>query len=201
MTQRFFNCVSVILHPVFLTTIGIILLTIWLLPAVPEKSKLMLIGFSASYTIVIPLCFVALARITGFIESFNLRRRNERIISLIVTAVCLFFFSNMLKTWHAPLQMRAFVIGTVILMLIAAALTFFTRVSMHAIAWGGITALVSHLSFHVPNLSMFLAIVVLLSGLACTARLYLNEHLPRHIYTGFLIGFATIWSTLFILSL
>jgi len=201
MAKRFFYGISLILHPVFLTTVGIMLLSVCLLPAAPLKSKMVLVLFSAGYSIVIPMCFITLAWLTGFVNSFQLRQRNERLMALIINVICLFFFQNMLTAWHAPRLMHSFTVGTMALMIVSAIICIFSHISLHAIAWGGLTALVSYLSFYLPNLSILLSVAIVLSGLAGTARLYLDEHTPIHIYSGFAIGFATIWLTLLILSL
>lgn len=199
MAQRFFNCVSIVLHPVFLTTTGIVMLTIWLLPGVPFKSSFMLALLGAAYSMLIPLSFIVIARFLGFIHSYQLKRRNERIISLVITSVSIYFFHRVLIAWHVSPTIRHFVIGVILLMLIAAVITFFARISLHTIAWGGLTALVSYVSLYKEELSITLAVVVLLSGLVGTARLYLDQHKPAHIYAGYVVGFATIWLTLIIL--
>ncbi len=80
-------------------------------------------------------------------------------------------------------------------------MSLFTRISLHAIGWGGLTALVSYLSYLHPGLSGLLAATVLLSGLAATARLKLNQHSPWQIYVGFALGFIVIWITFIISSL
>lgn len=201
MAQRFFYCISIVFHPVFLTTIGMILLTLWLLPGIPFKSSFMLAVICAAYSIAIPLSFIVIARLSGFIHSYQLKRRNERIMSLVITAVSIYFFHRVLVAWHVSPTIRHFVVGVIVLMLIAAALCFISRISLHTIAWGGLTALISYISFYKTELSVVLAVAVLLSGLVGTARLYLNEHKPIQIYSGYMVGFVTIWLTLIILSL
>ena len=97
--------------------------------------------------------------------------------------------------------MRMYVMGSAVMLTMAAIITHFSRVSLHTIGWGGMTALVSYLSYLQPGMSGLLAASVLLSGLAATARLKLNEHTSWQIYIGFVLGFAVIWITFIISSL
>lgn len=200
MTDRFFHCVSIILHPIFLTTLGMIVIIGLAMPGA-VSTQLMLLGFCVGYTIVLPMIFIAFARIIGYVSNFQMRERRERIFALTVAAVCAFAFGHILNNWHAPAVMHSYVLGSAVMLTMAAVLTHFSRISLHTIGWGGMTALVSYLSYLQPGMSGFLAATVLLSGLAATARLKLNEHSPWQIYVGFALGFIVIWITFIISSL
>ena len=200
MTDRFFNCVSIVLHPIFLTTLGMIFIISILMPGA-VSTQLMLLGFCAGYTIVLPMIFIGFARVIGYVSNMQMRGRRERVFTLTVAAVCAFAFGHILGNWHAPAVMRLYVTGSAVLLTLAALLSLFSHISLHAIGWGGLTALVSFLSFTQPGLSGLLAVTVLLSGLAATARLILNEHTPLQIYSGFAVGFVTVWIIFIISSL
>lgn len=174
-----------------------ILLTSRLLPST-AYSHWLIIAVSAGYTVFVPLAFIAIARMAGFVSEFQMHRRKDRIFSLLVTCGCAFSFSYVLGGWHAPVIIRSFVSGSAAMLLITALISTFSRISLHTIGWGGLTALVSYLSFAQPDLSWILAFVVVMSGLVGTARIYLEEHSPRQVYLGFLLGFVTIWSTFII---
>lgn len=200
MIDRFFNCVSIVLHPIFLTTLGMIVIIGLTMPGA-VSTQLMLLGFSVGYTIALPMIFIGFARIIGYVSSLRMMERRERIFALTVAAVCAFAFQHILNNWHAPAVMRMYVMGSAVMLTMAAIITHFSRVSLHTIGWGGMTALVSYLSYLQPGMSGLLAASVLLSGLAATARLKLNEHTSWQIYIGFVLGFAVIWITFIISSL
>ena len=101
MTDRFFYCVSIVLHPIFLTTLGMI--------------------------------FIAFARMIGYVSSFQMRERRERVFALTVAAVCAFAFGHILNNWHAPAVMHAYVLGSALMLTLAALMSLFTRISLHAI--------------------------------------------------------------------
>jgi membrane-associated phospholipid phosphatase len=71
-------------------------------------------------------------------------------------------------------------------------ITSFWKISAHQTAMGGWVAVVAVLStkFTSEPLFYYLLLIILLSGLFGTARLYLNAHRPAEIYGGFLLGFG-----------
>ena len=200
MVNRFFNGVSIALHPIFLTTWGMIII-IWLMLPEALPSQWMLVLFCAGYTIVMPLVFIVFARMLGYVSDLRMRGRRERIFALVVAGVCAAAFDHILGSWHAPSIMRMFVIATAAIMIMAALLAFFSRISLHAIGWGGLVALVSYMSMLHPGLSLLLAIVVLLAGLVGTARIYLDEHKPWQVYVGFIVGFFATWIAFIIIPI
>ncbi len=197
MTNRLFNCISIILHPIFTLTLGMVIIISVLLPG-SLASQWMILAFCALYSVVMPMAFIGFARILGYVDDLRMRNKRSRIFALVVCAISILAFGHLLKNWHAPSVMQMFVTGVVVTLLIAALLAFFTRISLHTIGWGGLTAVVSFLSFSHPWISTLLAVVVLLAGLVGTARVYLNEHKPWQVYAGFAIGFVTIWMTFII---
>lgn len=200
MRNKIFTCISIALHPIFTVTLGMIIIINVLLPGA-LLSQWMLLLFCAGYSILMPIAFIGFARILGYVSDLRMRQRRERIFALVVNAISIIAFCRLLSSWHAPSVMQMFVMGTAVALFIAAVLSFFARISLHAIGWGGLTALVSFLSFSHPWISALLAVIVLLAGLAGTARLYLNEHSPWQVYLGYFIGFASIWVAFIIIPI
>ena len=186
MASKIFNCISIILHPVFMLTLGMIIIISVLLPG-SLSSQWILLTFCAGYSILMPLAFIGFARILGYVDDLRMRSKRSRVFALVVNAISIYAFGHLLANWHAPSVMQIFVMGVSITLVFAALMAFFTRISLHAIGWGGLTALVSFLSFSHPWISPLLA------GLAGTARIYLDEHKPWQVYAGYAIGFFFIW--------
>jgi membrane-associated phospholipid phosphatase len=68
---------------------------------------------------------------------------------------------------------------------------------MHMVALGGLIALILYISFYLKvNLSFYLILAVLASGITGTARLLLNAHTPGEVYSGFILGFAVVVGTM-----
>ena len=146
MTNRLFNCISIILHPIFTLTLGMVIIISVLLPG-SLVSQWMILAFCALYSVVMPMAFIGFARILGYVDDLRMRNKRSRIFALVVCAISILAFGHLLKNWHAPSVMQMFVTGVVVTLLIAALLAFFTRISLHTIGWGGLTAVVSFLSF------------------------------------------------------
>lgn len=192
MKNKIFNGISIALHPIFTLTLGMIIIISVLLPGA-LLSQWMLLLFCAGYSILMPLAFIGFARILGYVDDLRMRSKRSRVFALVVNAISIYAFGHLLANWHAPSVMQIFVTGVAITLVFAVLMAFFTRISLHAIGWGGLTALVSFLSFSHPWISPLLAVVVLLAGLAGTARIYLDEHKPWQVYAGYAIGFFFIW--------
>ena len=184
----------------FAVTFGIFIIIRLLMPVL-NQSTIMLMLFCVAYTVAMPLVFIGVAWKIGFVSNLKMVKRRERIFALAISAICAYIFSRILGSWHAPMIMRTFVLGATAMMAVAALLATFSRVSLHTIGWGGLTALVSYMSLSYPFLSRTLGLMVLISGLVATARLQLDEHTPCQVYSGFVIGFITIWITFIVSSL
>ncbi len=64
---------------------------------------------------------------------------------------------------------------------------------------GGLIALIIFISFYLKvNLSFYLILTVLFTGLTGTARLLLKAHTPVEVYSGFILGFAVVLATMMI---
>jgi hypothetical protein len=65
----------------------------------------------------------------------------------------------------------------------------FFKISMHALAMGGLCAFFTIFSMHDAFASgLYISICILIAGFVCTARLLLAEHTPFEIITGLLVG-------------
>lgn len=197
--NRFFNCISIIFHPIIVTTIGIALIVNWLLLSSTTSSLWLLYSLTVSYTIAMPLGIIMLGKSIGIIKSIWANERRERQFCLVITIICLCFFDNVIKQWNTFGTVHTFIYGSIALMAMAFIINFFWHISLHAIGWGGLTALVSYFSLYLPKLSLILGLVIVLSGLVGTARLYVKSHTPAQVFVGYAVGFVIIWSS-FLLS-
>jgi hypothetical protein len=72
------------------------------------------------------------------------------------------------------------------------------KVSMHMLAQGGLMAIHSHVVLHTGMLSDgWLALLILAAGLVGWSRLTLQAHSLSELYTGYAMGFISVWLTLF----
>lgn len=199
--------VSIACHPLFmLTYMLLILLTVnpylFGVNKLGDSSFLILMVFFS--TVFIPGVAIIMMKLLGLIESIELKDRQERIGPYIITGVFyLWMFRTLLDNPNIPIAFKIFVLGSTIALFAAFFVNLFSKVSMHTVGMGGLLAMVlitmfnySHGVFWV-NLPIFkfqmsmtqlLMMVILLSGMVGTSRLFLKAHNSQEVYGGYMIG-------------
>ncbi|MFO7822648.1 MAG: PA-phosphatase [Cyclobacterium sp.] len=159
-------------------------------PHAAKWSILLLICFA---TFLVPLLGLLGMKFSDTIQSFHLADQRERLFPFALVAVfyCMtsgFFYwkLNIDELLILTLSMATFCLIALTLV------TFFWKISAHQTAMGGWVALVAALSMKFYSAPMFyyLLLIISISGLVGTSRLYLNAHKPGEIYAGFGLGFG-----------
>lgn len=185
---------SVVFHPVFVPTYAIAFL-LYTNPHIfgpwgtPEIIRILLIAILN--TIFFPLFAIFLMRQLGFIESFQMKERQQRILVFIPTLVfwthTFITFSKLDNTPILPDIILGSVIGLSVALVISAV---FSKISLHAIGMGGLMAtvlLAAHATYY--DLTFHLCGIIILAGLVGSARLALQAHTTREVYNGYMVGF------------
>jgi len=74
---------------------------------------------------------------------------------------------------------------------IATVITFFYKISIHSLAWGGVVGILLSMNRMVEGTLLIPTIVaIVLAGLVMSARLFLNAHTLREVLSGALTGFV-----------
>jgi len=143
-----------------------------------------------------PIVTVLLLKGLKFIDSIYLRTQKDRVIPFIACMIWYFWiwyvWNNFGKTNAAidmPHEAVQFALATFLSTIIGLMVNIKMKVSLHAISAGIvltffiIMALTQELNFGV-----WLAIVVLLTGLVCTARFIVSDHTVQEVYGGLVAG-------------
>lgn len=211
---------SLIFHPLFILTYMLILLllvnpylfgvnNVW-------GSKLLILSVFLS-TVIIPAFSVLMMKLLGFVKTLEMKDRRERIVPYIWTGLFyLWLFINLYYNPEIPIAYTIFVLGATIGLFIAFFINLFSKISMHATGMGGLLGMIiitilqysyGNFTITLPLLGMtqlgmkgllFMAIVA--SGIVGTSRMLLSAHEPRDLYGGFLVGFASQFISLTVLS-
>ena len=185
--------ISYIFHPVFIPVYAV-----WFLVYIhPSYFS----GFSTAakkYTILIviynlvffPLLSVLLLKAVGFIQSIFLKTQKDRIIPYMACGIFFFWGYTIFKQQDLyPTILPSFILGIFLASSGALLANIYFKISMHAIAMGGLLSLFIIISnSNTMLMSWPLSIVILIAGLVCTARLLISDHTPKDIYTGLFIG-------------
>jgi hypothetical protein len=192
--NSFGNFFSIVFHPLFITTY-IAAFLIFIHPSVfagadPLTKKLKLI-LVALFTVVFPAFTVFLCWRLKLVRSLHLATSRERIVPYILA---MFFY---FMTWFVfknnmsdnPPVILHLLLGSFLAICGGWMCNIFFKVSMHAMAMGGLITFAILFSF-TDNYSsgLYLSIAILIGGIVCTSRLIVSDHSPFEIYIGLIVG-------------
>jgi len=193
MSPRLARWLSILLHPVWMPFYALFILfrlNPYLLVTVSAQLQWTIFAIVILNTIVIPLFITYMLFSKGWVRTFDMEDREERIIPYITNALCLLLAYYMMKKLQAPNLVCLMMLGAVAAVVVAVIVNLRWKISIHMIGLGGLTGLFFGLStvllvdLHLPILLSILA-----AGILGTARLSLGAHHPAQVYAGFFVGF------------
>jgi hypothetical protein len=193
LNRRFAQFLSIILHPVLMPTYMLILifqLNTYVAYATPLQAKVALFSVVVFNTLIMPVVISYLLINRGYIKSFEMQRRQERMIPFICNLVLMMIAYYMMRQIVIPNIFYLLLLGAAASVVIAIIINFKWKISIHMIGIGGITGAFFGMStFLVIDLRIPILISILVAGLLGTARLSRDAHHPLEIYGGFFVGF------------
>jgi len=196
---------SYLFHPIFIP-VYVVLFLVYVHPSAfagfSDAQKRQTILIVALNLVFFPLISVLLLRAVGFIESIYLRTQKDRIIPYIASGIFFFWAYTVFKQQtQYPLILTSFILGIFLASSVALIANIYFKISMHAIGmggWIGIFLLISNTQLML--MTWPICLVLLLTGLVCSARLLISSHKPADIYAGLFVGLITqIAAAIFIL--
>lgn len=194
--------ISGLTFPLLMPTYAILLsfctTFLWYLPSRPlVTTTLVIFGITA----MVPIIAIYFLHAAGIISDPMLNNRRDRTIPYAITTACYLGAAAYLHAIHAPIWMTAYAIGAAVLVIIIMCINLRWKISGHAAGMGGLTALAAYVTYRgyciVP--SMWLpAVMVILSGIVCTARLLLGRHTLTQVAAGYALAFAGIYISMFL---
>lgn len=192
METRLANVFSVLFQPLLIPTYTLLILfnlNNYFSLLIPPQVRHLILWMVFLITFVLPLLFIFILYKRKIITSINMDKREERIFPLVITA--LFYLLAYYIVYQANLDvlyLRLF-LGSALLICIALVISVFWKISMHMIGVGGLLgALIGIGIAAYIDLTFFVILAVLVSGLTGFARLKLKAHTPWQVYVGFLTG-------------
>jgi hypothetical protein len=215
MAEKMLRIAAIILtyvfHPLLMFTYMLLLLLLvnpymFGVNHVGDQIKLLAVVFL--YSFFMPALAMVMMKALGFVKTFDMKDRYDRIVPYIGTAVFyVAIFYLLYKSPDVPQAYKVFTLGGVIGLFAAFFMNNFTKVSIHAVGMGGLLtmtiltmALLKQSSFPLNStlfgtmrvsMSTVLLLVILFTGLVGTARLYLKAHTAGQLWGGYLIGIAS----------
>lgn len=190
---------SIVFHPVMLPTLFFAFAS-WMTPDIlaPFSSSALqwrFIGLIFITTMVIPLLMLSLHFILNKqqlkIRLLYLQNRKDRIYPFFHTAL---FYSGITYLFHFNLHLNIFICSFMamvsIALLLTAFISLFYKISAHAMALSAVVGYLFFLHFFLPDTDLLISIcvVIFITGLTASSRLFLQAHSPAQIIAGCMTG-------------
>ena len=186
--------ISIVFHPLLLTLYAF--LFIWTFSPVHfaginDELKLRLVVIVTLNTLLFPILSIFIMRRLGFVNSFYLKEREERIIPYIAISIFYFWTFMVVKKLALNPFFTSLTLGASLSVFMAFFFNLFTKISIHTTGAGNFIAIVLLLAFGSRfNLELPVMITLIAIGLIGSARLRLSAHTSSQVYFGYVIGIA-----------
>ena len=196
------NVASTVLHPVFMTLYGVILLFLFTDFGVFFAGQFF--DFILPVVIlscIIPITGIILLRRMKLISHSDLKNKKERSLPFLITflsyASLLYFFIQA-GLFVFFLWFIALLVAPLLLMIITVTINCFWKISVHMIGIGGLLGGIMGVCY-IKGIDPYILFMVLfiLAGMLGSARLILKRHTAPQVYTGFLLGFVVTFMCVF----
>jgi hypothetical protein len=188
--------ISYVFHPLLMPTYLLLMLSLILPSAlypVSIEQQYLFIIFVVFVTFFFPVLILSFLKMFGAISSFTLENRKERILPFFCMAI---IYAGTMYPLIARNRINVddnlfkFLIIIECLVLMAALITIFYKVSIHAMGSMGVVGILIPLNIASDNQLIFVATLIafVVAGIVMSARLQLNAHTPRQVLIGALAG-------------
>lgn len=192
--------VSDIFSPLVVPTFAMVV-ALWCtgMRTLPSHHRLLATLVVALITGVIPFAIIVTLRRMGRVDNNAILDRRQRLLPMALAAVCYFGAWLQMHAFGAPEWLCRFFPGGMLAIIIAAAITSSWKISAHATAVGGFLGMTSWCvasGLADINAMAVLSVVMVITGLVCTARLMLCRHTLTQVLAGLALGFACVYGVL-----
>jgi hypothetical protein len=193
---RFF---SYLFHPILMPIVGVIIIFnsgIYLasLPAEVIRFSYLIVSL---FGVIIPLTLFCILVYWHLLQDIEISERKERFIPTILTIISIFVLFILINRTVPIRLLRSFILSMDIVLISYLISNLKLKTSLHMLGLGGITGLISIISFlYRADLFFWLSAVLLVSGIVGSARLQLKAHNLDEIILGYFIGFCGVTGTL-----
>ncbi len=191
----FSQIVSFVFHPMLMPTLGLffILNTGTHVSYLPFEMRRLLYIIVFTSSCLLPISLLPLFLQLKVINNFQMKTARERVWPLLFTSLFFLVGYFLLTRLNAPSLILRFLMASFFTVLIALAVSLYWKISIHALAVGGVTAVLMGIALRFGiDLIVSFTFMLIASGLVGTARLYLGAHNPLQVYAGYFTGFFVV---------
>ncbi|HON17737.1 MAG TPA: hypothetical protein PK990_01045 [Salinivirgaceae bacterium] len=193
------QALSILFHPLWMPLLGTFLLLNYTeyFALYSKDAHRVIYVIVATSTLGLPLMMLPIYLYRKKIKSLELNERSERIIPLLIMTIFYYFSFHTLSNLNAPVLLREFILGVFFSTLVATIVTVKTKISLHSIGLGGVTALLVFIPLYESgNTEILLMQAILISGFVFSARMFLQKHTLSEMLFGYFLGFLTMMLTM-----
>ena len=193
--------ISILLHPMFMPILALNL-TLLVLPSLAftlSQNLLLIYGILIFSTMVLPLISIFWLMQKGKVSSLEMSNHKERSLPLFKTVIWMSFGYYLLQNllFYTPI-LKAELLGAILIILLAAIISKFWKISLHLLGIGGVVGVFIALQIMHGDFLYLLILFILLSGLLGVARIKQKAHNYAQVYAGFLVGLSVELITLLV---
>ena len=193
--------ISILLHPMFMPLLALHL-TLLILPSLAftlSQNLLLIYGILVFSTMILPLVSIFWLMRKGKVSSLEMSNHKERSLPLFKTVIWMSFGYYLLQNllFYTPI-LKAELLGAIIIILIAAIVSKYWKISLHLLGIGGVVGVFIALQIMHGDFLYLLLLFILLSGLLGVARIKQKAHNYAQVYAGFLVGLSVELITLLV---
>lgn len=193
--------ISILLHPMFMPILALHL-TLLVLPSMAftlSQNLLLIYGILIFSTMVLPLISIFWLMQKGKVSSLEMSNHKERSLPLFKTVIWMSFGYYLLQNllFYTPI-LKAELLGAILIILLAAIISKFWKISLHLLGIGGVVGVFIALQIMHGDFLYLLLLFILLSGLLGVARIKQKAHNYAQVYAGFLVGLSVELITLLV---
>ena len=188
--MKFHKFISTILHPIVLPTLGVFLYFVFVSQSFEKRLQLIVLGLVFALTYVVPVLLLLFLRNFGFIKDFQVSTIKERRFPVIFMIFLLYFLGNTIIQIPTIRNLGILFYGTSLsLTCIYVLFSVKLKSSLHLVSMGNMIGFFLIMT-NINSLSMLpiILLLILLSGILASSRLYLKAHTPVELLIGFSLG-------------
>lgn len=200
--------ISVLFQPLIMPSYLFLVLLLFAQTGLPDwtsQTSMLVLAIVFLTTFIVPVLSLLALKYTGSIRGdFFMGERRERVLPFVFISLyyglTAYLFSTKL-VFISPLLVAG-IQTLAILIAVLTIITFFWKISAHAMAMGGTLGMLIAVQLEISLVKLVWPIMICaaLSGLVMTSRLYLKAHEPAEVWVGFFTGLGLCYFGINILN-
>lgn len=206
--RQFSQVVSWVLMPVFMPVLGLALVMYTVsiplsfgdknsLYQYEDRFKMAVLLYFILFTVIAPIIFYLLLKAMNVIKTIQLDDKSERKYPMLIMAsLCLILMNIFTRTNDdLPKYIYGLCLSGALIIGIFTFVNNYIKVSLHATGVGILTGFVfAYVSEQAFFELWILIVVILISGIVLSCRLFLEKHTPKELIIGYLFSLITTFA-------